>query len=115
MPVCKGRASQGILTASPPLPPMLPQSLRISWQSPLFLPVSARTSHLTPSLPARHPASKTAHRLCSQSLGLFLETWQVCLLPSPLRNLNNQWPTTLSLQLQHRSSPRRAGGRPDGR
>lgn len=62
-----------------------------------------------PSLaPFHQPACQPGCRLCSLRPGLLLEKWQVCLLQSPPRNLNNQWPTTLPA-LWHRSSPPRAG------
>lgn len=96
------------------LPHLLPSSQAYSVSAHLLAGplVPAGLSQNLPPHPFSpcQPPGQQGCRLCSQSLGLLLETWQVCLLPSPLRNLNNQWPTTLCPQLQHRSSLRRAGG-----
>lgn len=62
---------------------------------------------LSTSLPASQAADPAAWRP-----GLLLEK-QVCLLQSPPRNLNNQWPTTLAAQ-RHEPLPPRAG-QPGGR
>ena len=91
--------------------------LLISWQSPLSLLGPARTPPHSPPpslAPLHQSACQPGCRLCSLRPGLLLEKRQVCLLQSPLRNLNNQWPTTLPA-LRHRSSPPRAGSLVAGR
>lgn len=72
------------------------------------------TPHPLSLAPFHQPACQPGCRLCSLRPGLLLEKRQVCLLQSPPRNLNNQWPTTLAAQ-RHRFLPPRAGSPVAGR
>lgn len=76
--------------------------------------VLAGPSQDLPRPPSRQPACQQGCRLCSWRPGLLLEKRQVCLLQSPPRNLNNQWPTTL-LAAAASISPPRAGSWVAGR